>query len=66
MKKIDENGGRGDQWGAPGKHLGAKEAPRSAKKSFKRGLDGQLGAKMVQLGSKMGTQIHLKKRSKNL
>ena len=39
-------------WGdAPGEHLGGKMAPKSAKRSFKRGLDGQLGAKMGELGS---------------
>ena len=47
-------------WGAPGEHLGAKMVPKSAKRIVKRGLDGQFGAKakMGQLGSKMGSQIH--------
>ena len=61
--KIDENGGLGESgnfWGALGVHLGAKMAPKSAKKSLKRGLGGQPGAKMGQLGSKMGSQIHPK------
>ena len=52
------SGGSGSLWGAPGEHLGAKMAPKSAKRSLKRGVDGQLGAKMGQLGSKMGSQIY--------
>ena len=54
--------GSGGLRGAPGEHLGAKMAPKSAKRSFMRGVDGQLGAKMDQLGSKMGSQIHRKSR----
>ena len=54
--------------GAPGMHLGAMMAPKSAKRSLKRGFDGELGARMGQLGSKLGPQIHgksIQNRSKN-
>ena len=33
--------GSGSLWGAPGEHLGTEMVPKSAKKSVKRGLDGQ-------------------------
>ena len=38
-------------------HLGAKMAPKIAKRSPKRRQDSQHGAKMGQHGSKMGSQI---------
>ena len=57
--KIDENGGL---WGsgrlhfAPGGQLGAKMAPKIAKRRLKRRQDGQHGAKMGQHGFKMGSK----------